>query len=64
MAHATGFTEDSYTGIELDLDCILFQSRRNYLEDQEILSPEQRRLPRIYVEHDPPRETPTDTGTV
>ena len=22
VAHATGFTEDSYTGIELDLDCI------------------------------------------
>jgi formiminoglutamase len=22
IAHATGFTEDSYTGIELDLDCI------------------------------------------
>jgi glycosyltransferase involved in cell wall biosynthesis len=46
----------------LDLDCILFQSRRNYLEDQEaILSPAQRRLPRIYLEHDPPREHPTDT---
>ncbi len=46
----------------LRLDCILFQSRRNYLEDQyEILSEEQRRLPRIYLEHDPPREHPTDT---
>jgi formiminoglutamase len=22
VAHATGFTEDNYTGIELDLDCI------------------------------------------
>lgn len=43
-------------------DCILFQSRRNYLQDQyEILSPEQQRLPRVYLEHDPPRETPTDT---
>ncbi|WP_034388903.1 glycosyltransferase [Deinococcus sp. YIM 77859] len=43
-------------------DAILFQSRKNYLEDQfELLSPEQRRLPRIYLEHDPPRETPTDT---
>lgn len=43
-------------------DAILFQSRKNYAEDQfEILSPEQRRLPRIYLEHDPPRETPTDT---
>jgi hypothetical protein len=43
-------------------DCILYQSRRNYLEDQyEILSPAQRLLPRIYLEHDPPRESPTDT---
>ncbi|HEY8491698.1 MAG TPA: glycosyltransferase family 4 protein [Dehalococcoidia bacterium] len=46
----------------LPLDCVLFQSRRNYLEDQEaLLSPAQRRLPRIYLEHDPPREHPTDT---
>jgi hypothetical protein len=43
-------------------DCILFQSRRNYLQDQyEILSEAQRRLPRLYLEHDPPREHPTDT---
>jgi glycosyltransferase involved in cell wall biosynthesis len=47
---------------ELDLDVILFQSHRNYLHDQhEILAEEQRKLPRIYLEHDPPRETPTDT---
>src|SRR3954467_335776 len=46
----------------LRLDCILFQSHKNYLEDQyEILSEEQRRLPRIYLEHDPPRQQPTDT---
>ena len=43
-------------------DCVLFQSRRNWSVDQwEILSDEQRRLPRIYLEHDPPREHPTDT---
>lgn len=43
-------------------DCILFQSRRNYLHDQhEILSEQQRSLPRLYLEHDPPREHPTDT---
>jgi glycosyltransferase involved in cell wall biosynthesis len=43
-------------------DCVLFQSRRNWTHDQwEILSEEQRRLPRIYLEHDPPREHPTDT---
>jgi hypothetical protein len=46
----------------LRLDCLLFQSRQNYERDQhEILSAEQRRLPRIYLEHDPPREHPTDT---
>ncbi len=46
----------------LEIDCVLFQSKRNYLEDQfEILSDAQRRLPRIYLEHDPPREHPTDT---
>lgn len=46
----------------LDIDCVLFQSRRNWETDRfEILSPRQRRLPRIYVEHDPPRESPTDT---
>jgi glycosyltransferase involved in cell wall biosynthesis len=45
----------------LEFDCILFQSRKNYLEDQyEILSEQQRQLPRIYLEHDPPREHPTD----
>jgi len=46
----------------LQFDAVLFQSRRNYREDQfEILSEGQRRLPRIYLEHDPPREHPTDT---
>lgn len=49
----------------LPLDAVLFQSRRNYLEDQhEILTAEQRRLPRLYLEHDPPREHPTDTRHV
>jgi glycosyltransferase involved in cell wall biosynthesis len=47
---------------DLELDCILFQSRKNFLDDQyEILSQQQRRLPRVYLEHDPPREHPTDT---
>jgi hypothetical protein len=46
----------------LDLDCVLFQHRRNWEVDQhEILTPEQRDLPRIFLEHDPPREDPTDT---
>jgi hypothetical protein len=43
-------------------DCILFQTNKNFLVDQyEMLSEEQRRLPRIYVEHDPPVKHPTDT---
>jgi hypothetical protein len=47
---------------DLAVDCVLFQSHRHYQEDQhEILSPAQRRLPRIFLEHDPPRENPTDT---
>jgi glycosyltransferase involved in cell wall biosynthesis len=46
----------------LNIDCVVFQSPKNYLEDQyEILSAGQQQLPRIYIEHDPPRESPTDT---
>ncbi|MFL5647937.1 MAG: glycosyltransferase family 4 protein [Chloroflexota bacterium] len=47
---------------DLELDAILFQHRQHWEVDQyELLSPEQRRLPRLYVEHDPPRDHPTDT---
>jgi glycosyltransferase involved in cell wall biosynthesis len=50
---------------DLDFDIILFQSKKNYLQDQyEILTEEQRALPKIYLEHDPPREVPTDTHHV
>jgi len=46
----------------LKLDCVLFQTRKNYETDQyEVLSEQQRRLPRVYLEHDPPQEHPTDT---
>ena len=46
-------------------DCVLFQSADHYLSDQHtLLSAEQRRLPRIYLEHDPPRKHPTDTRHV
>jgi glycosyltransferase involved in cell wall biosynthesis len=45
-----------------DFDCVLFQSRAHWERDREsLLSPAQRRLPAIYLEHDPPREHPTDT---
>ncbi len=47
---------------DLDFDCVLFQSRKNWLEDQHaILSAAQLRLPRIYLEHDPPLEHPAST---
>ncbi len=40
-------------------DVILFQTHRNWLVDQfELLSEEQRRLPRICIEHDPPLAHP------
>ena len=43
------------------LDLILFQDDPQYLEDQhEFLSPGQRALPKIYLEHDPPRDHPVD----
>lgn len=46
----------------LDFDVILFQSDKNYLVDQyEILSQKQRKLPKVYLEHDPPRLSPTET---
>lgn len=46
----------------LDFDCILFQTKNNYEVDQyRILSDEQRLLPRIYLEHDPPCLHPTNT---
>src|SRR5438270_5455327 len=39
---------------DLDLDCVLFQTRKNYEIDQhEILSERQKKLPRVYLEHDP-----------
>jgi glycosyltransferase involved in cell wall biosynthesis len=46
---------------DMQFDLILFQTDENYFKDQyEILSVEQRKLPRIYLEHDPPWEHPTN----
>lgn len=43
-------------------DLILFQTDENYLKDQfDTLSEEQRRLPRIFLEHDPPWDHPANT---
>lgn len=45
-----------------DFDCVLFQSRGPYEQDvTAMLSPAQRELPRVYIEHDPPQGHPTDT---
>lgn len=42
-------------------DCILFQDDPQWDKDQfELLTPAQRALPRIYLEHDPPRRHPVD----
>ena len=47
---------------DAQFDCILFQDDDQYFKDQHLyLSEAQRRLPKIYLEHDPPREHPTDT---
>ncbi len=46
---------------KLDLDCIIFQRPSHYQTDQyEILTPEQRALPTIYIEHDTPWNDPTE----
>ncbi|UQN56675.1 glycosyltransferase [Burkholderia multivorans] len=39
-------------------DCVLYQHHSHY---QHLLSDAQRALPTLFVEHDPPREHPTDT---
>ena len=45
-----------------EFDCIIFQDDDQYEKDQyELLTAAQRALPRIYVEHDPPRRHATDT---
>src|SRR3954470_23593215 len=45
-----------------EFDCIVYQSHAHWLHDRgTLLSERQRRLPRIYIEHDPPQEHPTNT---
>ena len=44
-------------------DCILFQEDHHWERDQyELLTPAQRALPRIYLEHDPPGLPPDDSA--
>jgi hypothetical protein len=47
---------------QMDFDVVLFQSRPAWDEEQHtLLSPAQQRLPRIYLEHDPPQQHPTNS---
>lgn len=46
----------------LDFDCVLYQARRHWDQDRfQLLTPAQRELPCVYLEHDPPQEHPTNT---
>jgi len=45
-----------------DFDCVIYQSQATYENDApRLLSAAQRKLPSIYIEHDPPRPYPVDT---
>jgi hypothetical protein len=44
------------------VDVVVYQAHEHWLRDRhEILSPAQRAVPQVVIEHDPPRQTPTDT---
>lgn len=50
---------------DMQFDCIMYQSTKDYLVDQyAILSPAQRKLPRIYLEHNTPSKSPVSTKHV
>jgi glycosyltransferase involved in cell wall biosynthesis len=47
---------------DMRFDAVIYQSRDAWdTERHTLLSPAQQALPRIYIEHDPPQEHPTDT---
>ena len=47
---------------EMQFDCIVFQHHHHWMVDQhDLLAEWQKKLPRIYLEHDPPQEHPTNT---
>jgi glycosyltransferase involved in cell wall biosynthesis len=46
---------------EAEFDCVLYQSRLHWEQDRrQLLSAAQRRLPAIYLEHDPPQQHPVE----
>jgi hypothetical protein len=47
---------------EMEFDVIMYQSRDTWEDDRHrLLSSAQRKLPCVYIEHDPPQQHPTDT---
>jgi hypothetical protein len=44
----------------VDVDLVLFQARPAWHDRARVLSAVQQRLPQVYLEHDPPRDSPTD----
>lgn len=47
---------------DMRFDCVLYQHRRHWDEDRhQRLTPAQRALPAVYLEHDPPQDSPTGT---
>jgi hypothetical protein len=46
---------------ELDVDVVLHQSHATWIDRHRLLSPAQLAVPQVVLEHDPPREVPTDT---
>lgn len=56
------FDQPVETVRDTEFDCVLYQDDVQYFDDRHrLLSASQRRLPQLYIEHDPPREHPTDT---
>ncbi len=56
------FDQPVATVREQAFDCVLYQDDHQYLDDRHRwLSDAQRRLPQLYIEHDPPRAHPTDS---
>ena len=45
---------------DLSVDLVLYQTQTNYVRDRDILSYQQRELPSIYLQHDPPWNHPTN----
>lgn len=45
-----------------EIDCIIYQSRQVFEHDRNLLlTPQQLKIPSIYIEHNPPEPHPTDT---